>query len=147
MRLNSLKPAFGAKAKKVRLGRGIGSGLGKTCGYGHKGQKARSGYGRKSGFEGGQLPLQRRLPKFGFNSHKKHDTAEVRLQSLNGLKSITDMNLEVLKDAKLIKSEVKLAKIILCGEINHAVNIFGNGIKVTKGAKHAIVAAGGTVVG
>ncbi len=145
MRLDELKPALGSKPKKVRLGRGMGSGLGKTCGYGHKGQKARSGYGRKGGFEGGQLPLQRRLPKFGFNSLILKDTAEVRLSGLNDVK-VDQITLAELKKAHLVKQDVKCAKIILSGKLERPVVISGADIRVTKGAKEAIVKAGGSIV-
>ncbi len=144
MRLNDLKPALGARTKKVRLGRGMGSGLGKTCGYGHKGQKARSGYGRKSGFEGGQLPLHRRLPKFGFNSRLAIHGAEVRLQHLNSIQD-TDINLAALKKAGLVNNDVRSVKIILSGTIERAVTLSGDGIKVTKGAIQAIEKAGGSI--
>lgn len=142
MRLNTLKPARGSKKARTRIGRGMGSGLGKTCGYGHKGQKARSGYGRKMGFEGGQLPLQRRVPKFGFTSLSESDNAEVQLHDLNRLKS-TKIDLAELKKANLVKRNVKNAKVILTGSIDKAITLVG--IKVTKGAKAAIEKAGGKV--
>lgn len=141
MRLNTLKPAAGAKTKKIRLGRGMGSGFGKTCGHGHKGQKARSGYSRKIGFEGGQLPLQRRLPKFGFTS-KVEQTAEVRLRDLNKLEA-SNIDLAELKKAKLVNKSTKLVKVILVGNIERPVTL--TGIKVTAGAKQAIEKAGGKV--
>lgn len=144
MRLNNLKPAAGARTKGVRLGRGMGSGLGKTCGHGHKGQKARSGYSRKIGFEGGQLPLHRRLPQFGFNSNVMRDRGEIRLQSLNSME-IDRIDLASIKKAKLVRSEVKSVKIILAGVIERAITIVGDGIKVTKGATQAIVKAGGKI--
>ena len=144
MRLNNLKPATGSKTKGVRLGRGMGSGLGKTCGHGHKGQKARSGYSRKIGFEGGQTPLRRRLPKFGFNSNVMIDRDEVRLQNLNAVEA-DRIDLASIKKAKLVSNEVKSVKIILAGTIERAVTIVGDGIKVTKGASQAIVKAGGKI--
>lgn len=142
MRLNTLKPALGAKQKRVRVGRGIGSGLGKTCGRGHKGQSARSGYSRKTGFEGGQLPLQRRLPKFGFTSLKSEETGEVLLSDLNKIDSHL-ITIEALKKADLITNKAKKAKVILSGEINKPVNLVG--IKVTAGARKAIEVAGGKI--
>jgi len=142
MRLNTLKPAVGSKTKRTRIGRGMGSGLGKTCGYGHKGQKARSGYGRKTGFEGGQLPLQRRVPKFGFSSLKADSVAEVQLHDLNKVKS-TKIDLAELKKANLVKSNFKSAKVILNGSIDKAITLIG--IKVTAGARLAIEKAGGKV--
>jgi len=142
MRLNTLKPAVGSKRKRTRIGRGIGSGLGKTCGYGHKGQKARSGYGRKIGFEGGQLPLQRRIPKFGFKSSKACSVAEVPLHNLNKIK-VAKIDLDELKKAKLVKNNAKFAKVILNGGINKAVTLVK--IKVTAGARKAIEKAGGKI--
>lgn len=142
MRLNTLKPAFGAKRDRTRIGRGIGSGLGKTSGYGHKGQKARSGYGRKIGFEGGQLPLQRRVPKFGFSSLKANSVAEVQLHDLNKVKSAT-IDLLELRKANLIRSNVESVKVILAGTIDRAVTLVG--IKVTAGARQAIEKAGGKI--
>lgn len=142
MRLNTLSPAEGSRKNAKRVGRGIGSGYGKTCGRGHKGQKSRSGGFHKSGFEGGQMPLQRRLPKVGFASRKKQYVAEIRLNELDSCgKDIID--LDVLKAAKIIPNKIRRAKIILSGEIKNTVTIKGLG--VTKGAKEAIVAAGGTV--
>jgi large subunit ribosomal protein L15 len=142
MRLNTLKPAQGAKQKRTRVGRGGGSGLGKTCGRGHKGQKARSGYSRKTGFEGGQLPLQRRLPKFGFTSQKAAQTCEVLLSALNKVDG-NEINLDVLKKHKIIDQQAKQAKVILAGEINRAVTLVG--IRVSVGAQKAIEAAGGKI--
>lgn len=142
MRLNTLKPAIGSKQKRVRIGRGMGSGLGKTCGFGHKGQKARSGYGRKTGFEGGQMPLQRRLPKFGFNSLKVDDVAEVQLRDLNKIKSET-ITIEILRKAKLVGNSTNQAKVILAGVVNKPFIL--TGIKVTAGARLAIENAGGKV--
>lgn len=143
MRLNTLKPAVGSKPKRVRVGRGIGSGLGKTCGRGHKGQTARSGYSRKNGFEGGQLPIQRRLPKFGFTSLKAADTAEVLLSALNKL-SAEQINLAELKKAKIIAPQAKQAKVILAGKISKPVTVAG--LRVTAGARKAIEAAGGKII-
>lgn len=142
MRLNTLKPAFGSKQEKVRVGRGMGSGLGKTCGKGHKGAKARSGYSRKSGFEGGQLPLQRRLPKFGFNSLQANKNAEIQLRDLNKVKA-ERIDLTELRKANLIGNSIKRAKVILAGNIDKAITLVG--IKVTVGARKAIEAAGGKV--
>jgi large subunit ribosomal protein L15 len=144
MRLNTLKPAVGAKKAKVRVGRGMGSGLGKTCGKGHKGAKARSGYSCKSGFEGGQLPLQRRLPKFGFRSAKARETAEIQLRNLNKI-TADWIDMAVLKKANLINSSIKRVKIILAGEITKAINVKLVNIKVTAGARKAIELAGGKI--
>ncbi|QEQ98035.1 50S ribosomal protein L15 [Neptunomonas concharum] len=142
MRLNTLSPAAGSKPAPKRVGRGIGSGLGKTGGRGHKGQKSRSGGSVKPGFEGGQMPLQRRLPKFGFTSRKARYAAEIRLNELNGI-SAEVIDLAALKAADIISEEIKTAKVILSGEIKKAVNI--KGLKVTKGAQSAIEAAGGKI--
>ncbi len=142
MHLNTLKPAVGSKQKVVRVGRGMGSGLGKTCGRGHKGAKARSGYSSKTGFEGGQLPLQRRLPKFGFKTLRANATAEVRLRDLNKIKT-ERIDLVELKKANLIGSNVKRAKVILAGKIDKAVILVG--VKVTVGARKAITIAGGKI--
>lgn len=142
MRLNTLSPAEGSKHAPKRVGRGIGSGLGKTCGRGHKGQKSRSGGSVKPGFEGGQMPLQRRLPKFGFISRKARYVAEIRLNEL-AVVNADVIDLAALKEADIIKQEIKVAKVILSGEINKAVTI--KGLKVTKGAQAAIEAAGGKV--
>ena len=142
MRLNNLKPAEGSKKVAKRVGRGIGSGLGKTGGRGHKGQKSRSGGFSKVGFEGGQMPLQRRLPKVGFASRKAPFMAEIRLPEL--LKVEGDVaDLLSLKAANIIGHKIKRAKVILSGEINSAVTVRGLG--VTKGARAAIEAAGGKV--
>ena len=142
MRLNTLKPAEGSKKDAKRVGRGIGSGLGKTGGRGHKGQKSRSGGFHKVGFEGGQMPLQRRLPKVGFSSRKARFMAEVRLPEL--LKVEGDVvDLLSLKAANIIGHQIKRAKVILSGEINTAVTVRGLG--ATKGARAAIEAAGGKV--
>ncbi len=142
MRLNTLKPAAGSKKDRKRVGRGIGSGLGKTAGRGHKGQKSRSGGFHKVGFEGGQMPLQRRLPKVGFRSRKAKYTAEVRLHELDKVGAeVIDMN--VLYEADILPRTMKRAKVILSGEITRAVTL--KGIGATKGARAAIEAAGGTV--
>jgi large subunit ribosomal protein L15 len=142
MRLNTLKPAQGAKQNFVRLGRGCGSGLGKTCGRGHKGQRARSGWHGKTGFEGGQLPLQRRLPKFGFTPLRVNEVAEVLLSELQKIKA-TKIDLAALKSANLVSNNARQAKIILSGSIKKAFTIVD--IKVTAGAKKAIEAAGGKI--
>ena len=142
MRLNTLSPAEGAKHAPKRVGRGIGSGLGKTCGRGHKGQKSRSGGSVKPGFEGGQMPLQRRLPKFGFTSRQARYVAEIRLNELAKIDAEV-IDLAALKDADIIKNEIKKARVILSGEISKAVTV--KGLKVTKGAQAAIEAAGGKV--
>lgn len=142
MRLNTIKPASGSKRPRTRVGRGIGCGLGKTCGRGHKGQHARSGGYHKVGFEGGQMPLQRRIPKFGFTSRKQLVFAEIRLRELNKLEAGV-VDLAVLLNANLITSGVKRVKVFLSGKIEQAVTL--KGIKATKGAKAAIEAAGGKV--
>ena len=142
MQLNNMKPAAGAKHAKRRVGRGIGSGLGKTAGRGHKGQKARAGGFHKVGFEGGQMPLQRRLPKRGFVSMSSDDTAEVRLSDLAKL-PVGDVDLLALKAAGLIAPTAKAAKVIRTGSLEKAVKL--SGIGATKGAKAAIEAAGGSV--
>jgi len=142
MRLNELSPAAGSKPVKKRVGRGIGSGLGKTCGRGHKGQKARKSGNPKPGFEGGQMPLQRRVPKFGFRSRVSITTGEVRLSELA---KVADgvIDLAALKAANVINKGAKRARVMLSGTIDRAVTI--KGIKLTKGAREAIVAAGGKV--
>ena len=139
MRLNTLSPAEGAKHSAKRLGRGIGSGLGKTGGRGHKGQKSRTGGGVRRGFEGGQMPLYRRLPKFGFTSMKAAVTAEVRLNELTKVEG----NVVTLKAANILTKDIQFAKVILAGEVKSAVTV--RGLRVTKGAKAAIEAAGGSV--
>ncbi|MCU7881851.1 MAG: 50S ribosomal protein L15 [Candidatus Thiodiazotropha sp. (ex Lucinoma aequizonata)] len=142
MRLNTLQPAPGSKPARKRVGRGIGSGLGKTCGRGHKGQKSRSGGFHKVGFEGGQMPLQRRLPKIGFTSRISMSTAQVRLSEL--LKVEGDViDLKTLQKANVITRSIKKVKIFASGAIDRAVTIKGLG--VSKGAKAAIEAAGGKV--
>ncbi len=143
MRLNTLKPAVGARKESVRVGRGIGSGLGKTCGRGHKGQFARSGKGKvKAGFEGGQMPLQRRLPKVGFRSKKAIDTCEVMLYQLDKLGAEV-VDFDALKAAGLIKTRAERAKIVKKGEVTRAIRL--RGVAVTAGARAAIEAAGGSV--
>lgn len=142
MRLNELSPAPGAKSAAKRVGRGIGSGLGKTAGRGHKGQTARSGGTIKPGFEGGQMPLQRRLPKFGFTSAKASTTAEVRLAEIAALQAEV-IDLTVLKAANVIRHDMLRARVILKGGIDRAVTV--RGLAVTKGARAAIEAAGGKV--
>jgi large subunit ribosomal protein L15 len=142
MQLNSIKPASGAKHAKRRVGRGIGSGLGKTAGRGHKGQKSRSGGYHKVGFEGGQMPLQRRLPKRGFKSAQLQFNAEVTLADLNGL-DVADIDVLVLKQAGLVANLAKRVKVIKTGEITRAVTL--KDIAATAGAKAAIEAAGGSV--
>ena len=142
MELNSIKPAEGAKHAKRRVGRGIGSGLGKTAGRGHKGQKSRSGGYHKVGFEGGQMPLQRRLPKRGFKSHLLKFNAEVSLAELDKL-GLAEVDLAALKQAGLVGSIAKVVKIIKRGELTKAVKL--NGIGATAGAKAAIEAAGGSI--
>lgn len=142
MRLNDLKPAAGAKRPRRRVGRGIGSGLGKTSGRGHKGQKARSGGYHKVGFEGGQMPLQRRLPKRGFNSPTENAVVEVRLSAIDKL-GVDSVDLDTLKKEGVVPHRTLGAKVILSGKITRAVRL--RGIKVTKGARAAIEAAGGSI--
>jgi len=142
MHLNTLQPAPGSKKSAKRVGRGIGSGLGKTCGRGHKGQKSRSGGFHKVGFEGGQMPLQRRLPKVGFNSRSAKLSAEVRLDEL--AKIVADViDLAALIKANVVPAFTNKAKVIASGEISKAVQL--KGIKVTPGARSAIEAAGGKI--
>ena len=142
MRLNTIKPAEGSKKTAKRVGRGIGSGLGKTCGLGHKGQTSRAGGFHKVGFEGGQMPLQRRLPKVGFSSRVGRTRAEVRLDELAKVDADV-IDLLALKTAKVIGQEIQQAKVILSGAITKAVTL--KGVGVTKGARAAIEAAGGKV--
>ena len=142
MNLNTLKPAFGEKTSRKRIGRGMGSGMGKTAGRGHKGQKSRSGGFTKIGFEGGQMPLQRRLPKVGFSSRISIVTSQVTLGQLDKL-SEKDINIDVLKKHNLVTKNILRVKVMLSGEINRSINLVG--IKATKGAKAAIEAAKGTV--
>jgi len=142
MKLNTLSPAEGARTEPRRVGRGIGSGLGKTCGRGHKGTYARSGKGKiKAGFEGGQMPLRKRLPKVGFRSRTKHDTAEVFLYQLEKLDGVIDF--AALRAAKLVPSTAKRAKLVLKGEVTKALTF--KGILATAGARAAVVAAGGEI--
>lgn len=140
--LNKLSPAPGAKHAPKRVGRGIGSGLGKTCGRGHKGQRARAGGYHKVGFEGGQMPLQRRVPKFGFNSPKARDRAEVRLDALAKLDADI-IDLAALKTARMVSPSAKRVKVIASGALNKPVSL--RGLMVSKGARAAIEAAGGHV--
>jgi large subunit ribosomal protein L15 len=142
MKLNTMKPAPGAKSPKRRVGRGMGSGLGKTAGRGHKGQKSRSGGFHKVGFEGGQMPLQRRLPKRGFVSLTKGDTAQVMLYALEKL-GAEKVDLLTLKQAGLVPSRALHAKIVLSGSISKAITL--HGLSATKGARAAIEAAGGKI--
>lgn len=142
MELNNLKPAEGSKHAKRRVGRGIGSGLGKTAGRGHKGQKSRAGGFHKVGFEGGQMPLQRRLPKRGFVSLTNDRNVEVRLSEINDL-PVDEIDLLTLKQANLVTQHALSAKVILSGEITRKVTL--KGVGATKGAKAAIEAAGGSV--
>lgn len=140
MRLNKLSPAEGSRKDAKRVGRGIGSGLGKTGGRGHKGQKSRSGGFHKTGFEGGQMPLQRRLPKMGFRSAKSLSRAEIRTAELNRLDG--EVTLESLKAANLIRNDVKGVKIILQGDVEKKLQV--KGLAISKGARQAIEAAGGS---
>ena len=142
MQLNNIKPATGSKHYKKRVGRGIGSGLGKTAGRGHKGQSSRAGGYHKVGFEGGQMPLQRRLPKRGFVSPLAGDTAEVRLDELHKMK-VDVIDLAALKAAKVVPALTLYAKVILSGEIKRKVAL--KGLRVSKGARAAIEAAGGSI--
>src|SRR5437870_13807341 len=143
MKLNSLKPAPGSKSTRHRVGRGIGSGWGKTAGRGHKGQKARSGGFHKVGFEGGQMPLHRRLPKRGFNSLTREDVAEVRLSELESL-TVADVDLAALQSAGIVSKKALGAKIILSGTLSKKLNVKGD-VKASKGARAAIEGAGGKV--
>jgi len=143
MQLNNLSPAAGSTKAKKRVGRGIGSGWGKTCGTGHKGQKSRSGGTIKPGFEGGQMPLQMRLPKYGFTSRVGRVTAEVRTAELNKVEGDT-ITLESLRGAGIISANIKRVKIMLSGDVTKKVTV--EGIAVTKGAQAAIEKAGGKVV-
>lgn len=142
MQLNDIKPGKGAKKAKRRVGRGIGSGFGKTAGRGHKGQKSRAGGFHKVGFEGGQMPLQRRLPKRGFVSPTRNDTAQVRLSDLQKL-PIDSIDLLALKQAGVVHAGAMTAKVILCGDITRKVKL--QGLLVTKGARTAIESAGGSI--
>jgi len=140
MKLNTLRP--GSRKAPKRVGRGSSAGQGKTCGRGHKGQSARAGGYHKVGFEGGQMPIQRRLPKIGFVSHLKSATAEVRLHELTSVKD-TVIDLDALKAAKIVDRDVETAKVIASGKIEKAVKL--KGIKVTPGARKAIESAGGSI--
>lgn len=142
MNLNTIKPAPGSKTKPKRLGRGIGSGKGKTCGKGHKGQHARAGGYHKVGFEGGQMPLQRRIPKSGFNSQMALTRSEVRLSDLTKIEGDT-VDMDTLKTAGIINANVKTAKIILAGTIERAFTV--RGVRLTAGARQAIEKVGGKV--
>jgi len=142
MRLNSIRPATGAKHARRRVGRGIGSGLGKTAGRGHKGQKSRAGGFHKVGFEGGQMPMQRRLPKRGFISPSRKNIAEIRLSALERVTG-NEVDILVLKQAGIVPHSALTAKVILSGKIERAMKL--KGIAVTKGAKAAIEAAGGSI--
>jgi len=142
MRMNTIKPAAGSNKARRRVGRGIGSGLGKTAGRGHKGQSSRSGGLHKVGFEGGQMPLQRRLPKRGFVSRMRDDTAEVRLSDLAKL-PVTEIDLLALKAAGIVPALAKTAKVIKTGKLDKAVKL--SGLTATKGARAAIEAAGGSL--
>lgn len=142
LKLNELSPALGAKKTAQRRGRGIGSGLGKTGGRGVKGQTSRSGSSISAGFEGGQMPIYRRLPKFGFTSQSALKTVEVRLSELNKIQGDV-VSIEALKEANIIRGDMKRARIILSGKIERALTF--KGVKVTKGAKQVIEAVGGSV--
>lgn len=143
MKLNTIKPAAGAKTARVRVGRGIGSGLGKTCGRGHKGQRARKGGRGKKGFEGGQMPIQRRLPKRGFNSPLLGLTAEVRLSDLQKVKATGAIDIAILKAEGFVPAGTEIVKVIKTGSISKAVTL--KGLKLTIGALEAVTAAGGTI--
>ena len=142
MQLNTLQPAVGSKSARHRVGRGVGSGWGKTAGRGHKGQKSRAGGFHKVGFEGGQMPLHRRLPKRGFTSLTRRFSEEVRLNELQGL-SVEEIDLAVLKAANIVSARALSARVIQSGEISRKVVL--RGLSATKGAKAAIEAAGGSV--
>ena len=142
MRLNTLSPAPGSRKNAKRVGRGIGSGVGKTAGRGHKGQKSRSGGRVRPGFEGGQMPLQKRLPKYGFTSRIARTTAQVRLAELNAVDGDV-VDLAALKSADLVNENITRARVFLSGELSKAGTV--KGLKVTKGAREAIEAAGGKI--
>ncbi len=142
MQLNKIKPAEGASHAKRRVGRGIGCGLGKTCGRGHKGQKSRSGGFHKVGFEGGQMPLQRRLPKRGFISLTRYDSAQVRLSDLEKM-AVDVIDLLSLKQAGVVPAAARIVKVVMSGEIKRSVKL--QGLLLTKGARAAIQAAGGSI--
>ncbi len=143
MKLNDINPRRGSRKQRKRLGRGISAGQGKTCGRGHKGQKSRSGGKVRIGFEGGQLPLQRRVPRFGFRSRIGAVTAEVRVGELDKVTG-DEITLESLKSANILSKDVKRAKVFQSGEIHRALTI--KGLRVTRGARAAIKKAGGTIV-
>jgi len=142
MRLNNLSPAPGSRKDAKRVGRGIGSGFGKTAGRGHKGQKSRTGGKVRPGFEGGQMPLQKRLPKYGFTSRVGRTTGQIRLGELNAVKSDV-VDLAALKGADLLREDIERARIFLSGSIDRAVTV--KGLAVTKGAREAIEKAGGKI--
>ncbi|MEQ1743415.1 MAG: 50S ribosomal protein L15 [Candidatus Nitrotoga sp.] len=142
MQLNKIKPAEGSTHVKRRVGRGIGCGLGKTCGRGHKGQKSRSGGFHKVGFEGGQMPLQRRLPKRGFISLTRYDSAQVRLSDLEKM-AVDVIDLLALKQAGVVPAAALIAKVVMSGEIKRSVKL--QGLLLTKGARTAVQAAGGSI--
>ncbi|CAH1905413.1 50S ribosomal subunit protein L15 [Candidatus Nitrotoga sp. HW29] len=142
MQLNKIKPAEGSTHAKRRVGRGIGCGLGKTCGRGHKGQKSRSGGFHKVGFEGGQMPLQRRLPKRGFISLTRYDSAQVRLSDLEKM-AVDVIDLLSLKQAGIVPAAARIVKVVMSGEIKRSVKL--QGLLLTKGARAAIQAAGGSI--
>lgn len=142
LRLNTLSPSPGSRKDAKRVGRGIGSGLGKTAGRGHKGQKSRSGGKVRPGFEGGQMPLQKRLPKYGFSSRVSRTTAQVRLGELNAVQSEV-VDLEALKAANVVRQDVLRVRVFLSGEVTKAFTV--KGLAVTKGAREAIEQAGGKV--
>lgn len=143
MKLNDIKPAEGSKTVRVRVGRGIGSGMGKTAGRGHKGQRARKGGRGKKGFEGGQMPIQRRLPKRGFNSPLVGLTAEVRLSDLQKVKASGEIDIAVLKAEGFVPAGAQAVKVIKSGELSKKLSL--KGIKLTAGALEALTAAGGSV--
>ncbi len=142
MRLNTLSPAPGSRKGAKRVGRGVGSGYGKTCGRGHKGQKSRSGGSLRPGFEGGQMPIQKRLPKYGFSSRMARTTAQIRLAELNKV-SADVIDLDALKAADLVREDTLRARVFLSGELSKAVTV--KGLAVTKGAREAIQQAGGKI--
>ena len=142
MELNTLKPAPGSRPARKRVGRGIGSGLGKTCGRGHKGQKSRSGGFHKVGFEGGQMPLQRRLPKVGFTARKSIFSAQLRTSELGAVDAEV-IDIAVLKEANLVPAKARQVKVFLSGEVTKPVKL--KGLRVSKGARAAIEAAGGSI--
>jgi large subunit ribosomal protein L15 len=142
MKLNTIKPADGAKTSRTRVGRGIGSGLGKTAGRGHKGQRARKGGRGKIGFEGGQMPIQRRLPKRGFGSRISLVSTEIRLSDIERM-SETEIDLATLKNAGVVQTQILQVKLIKSGALTRKVSV--KGIGVTKGAREAILAAGGEI--